>query len=169
MRTFRPKHFSKREIVFSPASPRVGIVRGRVVGAILFLAFAGLIGRLWYLQIARGEDYLHSAQANDTRTLRLRAARGVIVASDGEVLASNRSQFAVYALPSVAYDSHTLARIAGILGENKHDIAALLKSQRKNNYDPVRIALDVSDATVAEVEENRPFLPGVSSEPEPVR
>jgi len=109
------------------------------------------------------------AQANDTRTLRLGAPRGLMLGAGGEILASDRSQFAIYALPTVAYDSATLGRISTILGQNIRDIAAMLKTEKKNNYDPVRIALNVPIETVAMVEENRPFLPGITSAPEPVR
>ena len=167
MRILRPKHARRHTV--SPASPRVSQLRGKTVGAFLAAAFVALICRLWYLQIAHGDDYLRMAQANDTRVLRTEAPRGLILGAGGELLASNHSQFAVYALPSVAYDRATLDRIAKILGDDVHDIAYTLKTEKRNNYDPVRIALDIPIATVTQVEENRAFLPGVSSAPEPVR
>ena len=60
-------------------------------------------------------------------------------------------------------------RLAGLLHETPQDIQDTIQAGQQNPYDPLRIALDVPMTVVTQVEENRPFLPGVSTSPEPVR
>jgi penicillin-binding protein 2 len=152
-----------------PPNPDQPIWRARILGAFLILIFAGLIARLWYLQVAHGQDFTRAAAANHTRLLRTGAPRGAIVDREGRILASNRSQFALYAQPSVAKDTPTLIHLAKLLNETPDDIQQILKTEKKNDYDPIRIALDVPISLVTKIEEERPYLPGVSAEPEPVR
>lgn len=152
-----------------PPNPDLPIWRARILGIFLALVFAGLISRLWYLQVAHGQDYVRAAAANHTRLLRVDAPRGAIVDCQGRILASNRSLFALYAQPSVAKDQVTLFHLAQLLGESPTDIQQVLKTEKKNDYDPIRIALDVPISLVTKIDEERPYLPGVSAEPEPVR
>jgi penicillin-binding protein 2 len=147
----------------------LGAKRARIMGFVLFLAFLGLAGRLWYMQIAHGDDYQKMAEANQTRLLRDGAPRGLIVDSSGGVMASNRSQFAIFAAPSVASDPSTLRRLATILDQTPDDIVKTLHDEKKNDYDPIRIALNVPISLVTQIEEDRPYLPGISTAPVPVR
>lgn len=159
----------RTEAPTQPPNPDLPIWRARILGVFLALVFAGLIARLWYLQVAHGQDYVRAAAENHTRLLRQGAPRGAIVDCDGRILASNRSQFALYAQPSVAKDQATLAKLASLVGETPQDIQQILKTEKKNDYDPIRIALNVPISLVTKVDEERPYLPGVSAEPEPVR
>jgi penicillin-binding protein 2 len=136
---------------------------------VLALAVLGLAARLWYLQIAHGDDYLRAAVANHTRIIREESPRGVILDNHGQVIASNRSQFAVYAQPTVATDDLTLRRLGEILKLDPNVIKSTILTNRKNDYDPIRVALDVSLSVVTQVSEQRPYLPGVQTSPEPVR
>src|SRR5579883_2324121 len=84
-----------------PPNPDQPVWRARILGVFLVLVFGGLISRLWYLQVAHGQDFSKAAAANHTRLLRVGAPRGAIVDREGRILASSRSQFALYAQPSV--------------------------------------------------------------------
>jgi penicillin-binding protein 2 len=147
----------------------IAVLRAQIMGIVLVLAFLGLVGRLWFLQIAHGDDFQKLAEANHTRLLRDSAPRGLIEDSSGDILASNRSQFAIFAEPSVAKDPITLRRLGIILGDTPADITQTLQNEKKNDYDPIRIALNVPIAIVTKVEEQRPYLPGISTAPVPVR
>ena len=148
---------------------RAFVLRARLFGVFIALLFFVLVGRLWFLQIAHGEDYRAAARANQARRLRSRAPRGTIVDCNGVVLAANRSRFAVYATPDILKNALLLSRLSHLLGDALDDLYQTIKESQQNPYDPIRVALDVPMATVTEIEENRPFLPGVSTEPEPVR
>ncbi len=153
----------------SSPSPNLPIRRARLMGFVLLLAAGGLIARLWWMQIANGEMYVQMARENHSRLMREPAPRGVIIDSKGRVLAASRPQFAIYAEPSVATDSLTLSRLSKLLGVTPQDICDTLTSLKKNDYDLIRIAIDVPVSVVTRIEEEKPYLPGVSTGPEPVR
>ena len=138
-------------------------------GVVIAGLFLVLVARLWYLQIAHGDDFRDAAAANQARFIRTRAPRGTIVDRHGVLLAANRPRLAIYATPEVAKDPATLGRLAALLGESPDDIRQVIAQTQQNPYDPLRIALDVPMAMITQIEENKPFLPGVSTQPEPVR
>jgi len=152
-----------------PADRRSLLIRARLFGVFILLLFTALITRLYFLQIVHGEDFRQAAQDNEARQIRERAPRGIIVDINGSVLAANRSRYAVYATPDVLKDSTVLNRLAGLLNESPQDIVDSIHKYQQNPYDPLRVALDVPMSTVTEIEENKPFLPGVTTEPEPIR
>ena len=138
-------------------------------GAFVFLLFGVLAARLWYLQVARGDDFRDAAAANQARRIRTPAPRGVIMDRHGVILAANRPRLAIYATPSVAKDPVVLGKLAALIGAAPEDIQQTIRANKLNSYDPLRIALDVPMTTVTQIEENKPYLPGVSTEPDPVR
>ena len=160
---------SRRDPTGDFDEPRAVVFRVRAFGVLIALLFLGLAARLWFLQIAHGDDFRAAAAANQSRRIRSRAPRGVITDRTGALLASNRSRFAVYAVPDILQDPVVLARLASLLHQAPDDIRQTMTDAQQNPYDPLRVALDVPMATVTQIEENRPFLPGVSTSPEPVR
>lgn len=143
--------------------------RSLAFGVIIALLFLVLVGRLWFLQIVHGDEYKAAAMENETRSISTRAPRGVIVDREGVVIATNRPRFAVYATPDVLYNSAVLSRLADVLQEDPDVIKADLKAGQQNPYDPLRVAINIPIQMVTRVEEYRPFMPGVTTEPEPVR
>ena len=139
------------------------------MAALFLIAAGGLVARLWYLQIAHGDEYLQMAQVNRIRLLRSPAPRGAIIDSRGSVLAAMRPQYAIYAEPSVAKSPLILERLSHLLGGSPAEIAATITALKKNDYDLVRIALNVPIRVVTQIEEERPYLPGISTAPEAVR
>ncbi|WP_010632191.1 peptidoglycan D,D-transpeptidase FtsI family protein [Sporolactobacillus vineae] len=61
----------------------------------VFLAFAGLILRLGYVQIINGQHYKSLASANHTKTALIDSARGKIVDTNGITMADNKAELAV--------------------------------------------------------------------------
>lgn len=143
--------------------------RAAAFGAVIMLLFLVLIARLWFMQIAHGADYRQAADDNQARLIRTRAPRGIIVDRTGQLLAANRSRYAVYITPDVLKNAPVLARLGVLLGETPQEIRQSVQASASNPYDPLRVALDISLHTFTRVEEERPFLPGVSTALEPVR
>lgn len=152
-----------------PSDRRALLLRARLFGVFILLLFAALVSRLYYLQIVHGEDFRSAADANEARLIRERAPRGTIVDINGNVLAANRSRYAVYATPDILKNPTVLSRVAALLHEKPEDIQDSIHQLQQNPYDPLRIALDVPMSTITQIEENRPFLPGVNTQPEPIR
>lgn len=62
---------------------------------LIILAFAGLGARLWYVQVARGHEYLARIRSGSQMTVRIPAVRGEIRDRHGIVLVENRASFDV--------------------------------------------------------------------------
>ncbi len=147
------------------------------VGVVLLL-FAILIGRLWYLQIIQGEQFLKKSEENRIRLLRVKAPRGIISDADGFALVRNRPSFNVYLIredvPEKAagkgQDFEAIAaRLDEVLPMSKEEILDKIKKSTRPKFEPTLIYRDVSLKTVAYLEEHKIELPGVMVEVEPLR
>jgi penicillin-binding protein 2 len=78
-----------------------------------------LIGRLWYLQMVRGENYRVLADRNRFREVDVAAPRGVIYDRNGEILARNRPSFSVAIVPADLPEDPkaVLDRLNGLLSQ----------------------------------------------------
>jgi penicillin-binding protein 2 len=73
-----------------------------VLGSIMLVGVLLLIGRLWYVQVARGDEYIARIRSNSQVNVRLPAVRGEILDRNGIPLAENRSSVAVeFYLPDI--------------------------------------------------------------------
>jgi penicillin-binding protein 2 len=75
-------------------------LRIAVVGGVGVALFAVLFFRLWSLQIIDGASNLAEAKNNRTRSTKIVAPRGKILARNGEVLVDNRTSLALQVDPS---------------------------------------------------------------------
>ncbi|MGE5298368.1 MAG: penicillin-binding protein 2 [Acidobacteriaceae bacterium] len=76
------------------------LINSRRVIALLLLAFFVLLGRIYFLQIGRGEMYRGIAEGNKSRIQYLLAPRGLILDSQGKVIAGNIPSFELVAIPA---------------------------------------------------------------------
>lgn len=77
------------------ARPNRMALRIAVVGGVGVALFAVLFFRLWSLQIIDGAENLAQAKNNRTRSTKIVAPRGKILARNGEVLVDNRTSLAL--------------------------------------------------------------------------
>ena len=153
-----------------PAPPQVPHFKLYV--ALVSLGFVALVLRLWYLQIAIGEQLLAQSESNRKRFIRLFAPRGMIVDRAGRTLAMNRPEFVVSVIPAeVGSDDSVLRRLSQVLEMPLEDILQVVGNtrQRARRLYPVPLATGVSLDLVTRIEENRLWLPGVDVSPQPVR
>ncbi|MDW8321772.1 MAG: penicillin-binding protein 2 [Armatimonadota bacterium] len=153
-----------------PASPQVPHFKLYV--ALIALGFVALVLRLWYLQVALGNQLLAQSESNRKRFIRLFAPRGMIVDRAGRTLAMNRPEFVVSVVPAeVGNDDSALYRLSQILEMPFEDVLHVVGSskQRAQRLYPVPLATGVSLQVVTRIEENRLWLPGISVSPQPVR
>jgi penicillin-binding protein 2 len=66
-----------------------------VVQALVLSLFATLLVRLWYLQVASGDDYRAKAASQSVRQVVVQPDRGLIVDDQGRPLVANRSSWVV--------------------------------------------------------------------------
>jgi penicillin-binding protein 2 len=76
-----------------------------VLAALTVMAFTLLVSRLWYVQVARGEEYTSRIRSNSQVNVRLPAVRGEITDRHGLPLAQNRASNAIeFYLPDMVRD-----------------------------------------------------------------
>lgn len=137
-----------------------------IIAAVFFIV---LVGRLWYLQIALGDELMKASEANRIKLLRSRAPRGTVLDRKGRVLATSRPQFVVLATPDILWqDKKAMHTLCGILNITHKELESRLETSIKKGEarpgSPVRVEVDVPLATVARIGEMRMELPGVSVE-----
>jgi len=151
------------------ADPQCVRRRSWACSAFLCVAFLGLIGRLWYLQVVRGPDNLAQAQSNRIRNVPLPAPRGLVLDRNDHVLVTSRSSHSVAvvpaALPSKKNEADerkkVLNTLAFLLKTTPEEIERRLEdasARGSHNYDPVRLAENVDLDTITLIEENKPRL-----------
>ncbi len=154
--------------------PVLGELRRRLRWAVLvfLLAFGLLIGRLWQLQVLRGDTYYQRTVQNVVHQRYLPSVRGKILDRTGVPLADNRPAFNIYATPRELTDE-ARAELARILGLSDEDLVKigerLAVGKKRNSRQPVLILEDQGRDRAALVEQARTRLPGVEVHHEPYR
>ncbi len=145
--------------------------RAWFAGAVMVLAAFAVLGRLYYLQVVRQHYYEVLSLDNGVRTVPIPAARGLIIARDGEVIASNRPTFDLDLTPDRVPDLNDelehLVRL-GLLQQT--DLPELIRTIRSRlSFDAVPIRLDLSAEEVARFAARRYEFPGINISPRQAR
>lgn len=142
---------------------------------VLSLVAAGffllLLGRLWYLQVIRNDEYVTLSDRNRTRVISIEPPRGPIFDRNGVLLVENRPSFSVALIRQEIDDpNHLLLSLNALLGIPYSDL------QRKYNllkryppYLPAPLVNDISRNTMEILQEKNLDLPGVLINVVPVR
>ncbi len=140
---------------------------------ILLLALLGV--RLAVVQLFNNETYQTQAKENRIRLLPIKAPRGEIYASDGEILATNEI---VYSLSltylGVSKQETVIDNLLIILKDyypeiTREFIEEKVELQKYRLYEPITLIRDIPWDLVVKLEENRQILPGVTIVVEPLR
>jgi len=139
------------------------------IWAIFFVAAA----RLFQLQVFQGAYYSSLSEDNRLRSSLIRAERGVIYDSDGQLLVRNRPGFRVaIEVPKVASiqdDAAIWEKLGQLLSLSPEDIERELREAMENNLAQVTLASAVEYGVALEVESNLWRWPMVLVEVDPVR
>lgn len=143
--------------------------RSRILQAAVACLFAILLWRLWYLQIARGDDLRHASEQNRLRRERQIAPRGDIRDRANGLLAGTRPKFIV------TIDREQFRptgpegrRLAECLGLPYEELVSRCRPVGPG-YQRVRVAIDIPWQVLARIEERKSWLPGVSVHLEELR
>ena len=137
-----------------------------IVTVILGIAFLGLVSRLWFLQVLKGDEFEAFSRDNRIRIERVPASRGRILDRYGRELVVNRPSFDVYVLPKDAGDVSALSvNLSRVLNEDPKKIEQKIKqATKKNRFKPVLLAQDIDRDQLAYIEARRSSLPGLTIE-----
>lgn len=134
-----------------------------IVTIILTQAFLILIGRLWYLQILRGEEFEKFSLNNRIRIAKIPAPRGRILDRRGREIVANRPSFDVYLVPKDIKDIDFLtSTLSPILGVESIEINDKVKTAiQEDPFKPALIAQDINRDQLAYIEARKSSLPSV--------
>lgn len=122
------------------------------------LIFIGLLGRMVYLQLWRGDYYAKQSDGNRLRQSRIISPRGIIVAEDGRQLVKNNASFTVALQKQNKYKEEHLQEISAILGMPVKEIKDKIKA-KANYYEPIILKNNLSTEMMIKVEEKRSSIP----------
>ncbi|EST13343.1 peptidoglycan D,D-transpeptidase FtsI family protein [Sporolactobacillus laevolacticus] len=92
-------------------------MRLNILFLIVFMAFAGLIVRLGYVQIVNGEHYKNAVNANKSQSARIDSARGRIFDTNGVTLADNKAELAIVYIRNAGISASKSIKIAQKLAQ----------------------------------------------------
>lgn len=138
---------------------------------VVVAAFVFLLGRLWQLQVVRGDQYLEEALSNVVQKRFISSVRGKVLDRAGRPLATNRPAFNIYVQPR-HFDA-ALPEIETLLGLSEDEIAELRERARVARARKAQTAqlllIDQGSERAALVEQASFRLPGVDVRHEPYR
>ena len=133
-----------------------------MLGGLLLLA-----GRLYRLQIARGDEYAAKSVANFVKEIRVKADRGIIKDRRGEILVDSRPSFDVFITPAFCErcSDEVLPRLSGWLswdGDQLAHVEQLLRAAKRiAPFQPVPVQLDLNRDELDTLNAHKLELPGV--------
>ena len=136
-----------------------------VVGVLVLALFAGLLTRLWFLQVTGGEKLAVAAQRQRDRFVVVPAVRGTIYDRNGTPLAQTTP------VTSLVLDRQQLSsaerktletNLGGLLGKTPADVAKLIDNTNYEAFEPVPVAKDIDLDKAIYVTEHRSEFPEVS-------
>jgi len=138
----------------------------------ILVAVVMLVGRLWQLQVMRGESYYERTVSNVVKERYLPSVRGKILDRKGVALADNRPAFNIYATPK-QWKPETRAELARLLGLSDDELIKiderLALGKKRDAKRAIVILEDQGRDRAALVSQMLAKLPGVEVQHEPYR
>jgi cell division protein FtsI (penicillin-binding protein 3) len=104
--------------------------RSKLVVLIVFMAFAALIGRAFWVQIVNQDFYIEQGQKRYQRTIELDATRGRIVDRHGAMLAVSLATYEIWATPKLL-DEASFGPLAKLLELPATDLRRRLSADKQ--------------------------------------
>ncbi|MBN9621422.1 MAG: penicillin-binding protein 2 [Actinobacteria bacterium] len=146
-------------------------LRIAVIGGFAVALFAILFFRLWTLQIIDGASNLAQAKNNRTRSTKIIAPRGKIVARNGQVLVDNRTSLALQVDPAKlpedpAEEAAELTEIGELVHMKLPQVRKRIEEEEKvvAAGTPLTVRRDVGYQLIYYIEEHKGKFPGVTVE-----
>jgi penicillin-binding protein 2 len=157
------------------------IIRLKIIRVIFLSLMITLVGRLFYLQISTGENFVKASQRNAFREIYSQPVRGLILDQVGRPVVSNKSTLIVSVNTRVLENTEdkgasVITRLAQNLNIPESDIKDRLtpcgtKGAKKppicwsgSLFQPIPVAQNVSNTVALEIMEKRSLFPGVTAE-----
>jgi penicillin-binding protein 2 len=134
-----------------------------IAGAVVIVAFGGLLGRFVYLQLFQHQHYQTLAESNRIAIVPIVPNRGVMTDRNGIVLAQSYSAYTLEVTPSrVKNLDETIDELAGIVEVQARDRKRFKRLlEESKNFESLPLRTRLSDEEVARFAVNRYRFPGV--------
>ena len=146
--------------------------RLRGIAAFVVIALLVLVGRLWQLQVVRGDEYFQRALNNVVQERRIPSVRGKILDREGIALAENRPAFNLYVRRD-RFDDRALRTLVDVLGLSEEERALvdqrLEAASERGGQRTILLLEDQGRDRASLVAQARLDLPGVEVRDEPYR
>lgn len=125
-----------------------------IIGLVIAFLFTADIGRLFYIQIVKGEEYADKAESQQLSDTEIQAMRGTIYDSDGNILAQSATVWTVFIDPSNITDnnrSKIVDYLAGIFSYDEEQKAELLEKSQKEESQYQKVEENVENRVKEEI------------------
>jgi penicillin-binding protein 2 len=152
------------------ARPSRLALRIAVIGGVAVALFAILFFRLWTLQVLDGSENLAEAKNNRTRSFKIIAPRGKIMARNGEVLVDNRTSLALQVdttkLPEEpAAEAAELKELGALVHMSLRQVRKRIAEEEELAAGaPITLRREVGYDLIYYIEEHKGKFPGISVE-----
>lgn len=146
--------------------------RATVMLVFVFLLLAGLVARMYQLQVVEHDIYTTLSDKNRVQVQSVPPPRGLVYDRNQVLLAENRPVFSVTVVPErVGGMDATLEQLAGILDVSEEDMDRFQRRLRepRRPFQEIPLRYDLTEDEIARLAVHRHELPGVEVEAELVR
>ncbi len=164
--------FEHRRIKDANNEKRIFAFRSLVASVFILALTAGLLFRLYHLQIL---NYQHFQTLSDKNRMQLQSIapnRGLIFDRNGVILADNQPVFSVSIIPeNVSNIDETIAQISQLIDISESQIERFKKHLKRSRrpFQPISLKTKLSDQEIAMIEVRRHELVGVEVQAELAR
>ncbi len=150
--------------------PRLAWATGLAV-----LTFLTLVGRLYVLQILKGDEYKEKAEENFVKEIRQPADRGHVLDRHGRILVDSRPSYDVTLTPYFCGKQcdEVLARLAAMLSMTPDEVerarGQLAGARKLERFRPFTVKVDIAREELDRFLAHQMDLPGVDVQPIPHR
>lgn len=150
---------------------RRGLAFSWLVAIVFFLI---LVGRVFYLDVVKGEYYKTMSRENRVRNIIIKAPRGNILDKFGHTLARNIPSIDAVIIPNylpktIEEKSRLAEKLSEVLDMNKGNIEIILSTQDNNSLEPVLLRENISQEQALIMAENINNFPGIILEGTAIR
>lgn len=125
-----------------------------IIGLVIAALLTADMGRLFYIQIVKGEEYANKAESQQMSDKEIEAMRGTIYDSEGNVLAQSATVWTVFLDPSNITDSNRskiVDYLAGVFGYDDEKKAELYEKSTKSESQYQKVEENVENRVKEEV------------------
>jgi len=145
-----------------------GISRFRltVIGVIVALLFVGLLGRLWFLQIAQSNTYVGTTTANRIRVVTQPSVRGAVLDNLGRVVVENQLVLSIQIARGLSSSDQkkTVKNLAALLNVPRSALLRQIHNPDLTPYEPIPVdAPNITYDTLVAIKERPELYPGVTA------